>query len=96
MAPQNKGISCFWYEDPLRSVRSMSNQFNEDGTTSDLDRDLGPRVMMVRELEANQDSSLDDESEEDEDDRWRELVRGQDVPSDYWHIQKLIKYMKVQ
>lgn len=74
----------------------MSNQFNEDGTTSDLDRDLGPRVMMVRELEANQDSSLDDESEEDEDDRWRELVRGQDVPSDYWHIQKLIKYMKVQ
>ncbi|KAJ1528314.1 hypothetical protein ONE63_006736 [Megalurothrips usitatus] len=57
--------------------------------------ELGPRVMMVRELEANQDSSLDDESEEDEDDRWRELVRGHDVPSDYWHIQKLIKYMKV-
>ncbi|XP_026289106.2 armadillo repeat-containing protein gudu [Frankliniella occidentalis] len=68
----------------------MSNQFNDD-----MDMEMGPRVMMVRELEANQDSSLDDESEEDEDDRWRELARGQDVPSDYWHIQKLIKYMKV-
>lgn len=66
----------------------MANEYSDDA--------LGPRVMMVRELEADPDSSQDDESEEDEDDRWRELARGQEVPSDYWHIQRLVKYMKVR
>jgi hypothetical protein len=40
-------------------------------------------------------STQSDSSEEDNDLRWHETAKGPDVPSEYWHIQKLIKYMKV-
>ena len=56
----------------------------------------GPKVLIVREIPPGEDSSPDEESSEDDDERWRTLGRGADVPSEYWHIQKLIKYIKVR
>nr|CAD7430445.1 unnamed protein product [Timema monikensis] len=56
---------------------------------------LGPRVVVITELEDDSDSSSKAESSEEEDDsRWTEVGKGSDVPTEYWHIQKLVKYMK--
>ncbi|XP_011152258.1 armadillo repeat-containing protein gudu [Harpegnathos saltator] len=53
----------------------------------------GPRVRLISE-QAEEESSDDElESESEEEDRY--LQRDQpEVPSEFWHIQKLIKYMK--
>jgi len=47
----------------------------------------------MSEVEESENSTPSDSSEEDEL-RWSEMAKGSDVPSEYWHIQKLIKYMK--
>lgn len=56
----------------------------------------GPWEVVVKSYEDGSDSSAGNTSEEEEDElRAREqlFVHGE-VPSEYWHIQKLIKYMK--
>ena len=55
---------------------------------------MEPRVAKVSEMEESENSTPSDSSEEDEL-RWSEMAKGSDFPSEYWHIQKLIKYMKV-
>jgi len=55
---------------------------------------MEPRVAKMSEVEESENSTPSDSSEEDEL-RWSEMAKGSDVPSEYWHIQKLIKYMKV-
>jgi len=55
---------------------------------------MEPRVAKMSEVEESENSTPSDSSEEDEL-RWSEVAKGSDVPSEYWHIQKLIKYMKV-
>ncbi|XP_021933293.1 armadillo repeat-containing protein gudu isoform X2 [Zootermopsis nevadensis] len=54
-----------------------------------------PGCVCVSEAEEVGDSSTQsDSSEEDDELRWHKMAKGSDVPSEYWHIQKLIKYMK--
>lgn len=53
----------------------------------------GPRVRLVDER-AEEESS-DDEPESESDDESRYLKdESLEVPSEFWHMQKLIKYMK--
>lgn len=53
----------------------------------------GPRIRLVSE-KAEEESS-DDEPESDAEDEARYLQEEhREVPSEFWHIQKLIKYMK--
>lgn len=54
----------------------------------------GPRVVVVHEPDDASDSSAAEGSSEAEEERWQES-KGPDLPSEYWHIQKLVKYMKV-
>jgi hypothetical protein len=46
--------------------------------------------------EESEDSTPSDSCEEDDELRWQKTSKGPDVPSEYWHIQKLIKYIKVR
>lgn len=49
----------------------------------------------LSEVEAESGSSTDGDDEE-EDVAWRAtLPSKQDIPPEYWHMQKLVKYMKV-
>lgn len=63
-----------------------------------LKKDLpkGPWEVIIKDQCDSSDSSAGNTSEEEEDEmRAREqLFRKGEVPSEYWHIQKLIKYMK--
>lgn len=71
----------------------MSQRVEEDekGQTQ-----LGPREVYVEELPDNDDSSVcGGSSDEEDEDRWKDARKQQELPSEYWHIQKLIKYMKV-
>lgn len=52
-------------------------------------------LIMSDVEEESEDSMPSDSSEEDDELRWQKVAKGPDVPSEYWHIQKLIKYMKV-
>ncbi|KAK6617155.1 hypothetical protein RUM43_005242 [Polyplax serrata] len=54
----------------------------------------GPRIVIVNELEESSEESRMFTSEEDEACFAEEQTRLADVPSEYWHIQKLVKYMK--
>lgn len=55
-----------------------------------------PHSVCVSEVQEESEGSVQsDSSEEDDELRWHEVAQGQDVPSEYWHIQKLVKYMKV-
>ena len=56
----------------------------------------GPRMVIISEMEESSEESRMFTSEEDEACFAEEHMRITDVPSEYWHIQKLIKYMKVK
>uniref|UniRef100_A0A182PF91 Armadillo repeat-containing domain-containing protein n=1 Tax=Anopheles epiroticus TaxID=199890 RepID=A0A182PF91_9DIPT len=44
--------------------------------------------------ESYESDSSDQVSSSDEEERWKDSKLSNDVPSEYWHIQKLVKYMK--
>lgn len=44
--------------------------------------------------ESEDSDSTEVESSSDEEDRWKETSRSGDLPSEYWHIQKLVKYIR--
>lgn len=44
--------------------------------------------------ESYESDSSDQVSSSDEEERWKDPKLTNDVPSEYWHIQKLVKYMK--
>jgi hypothetical protein len=54
----------------------------------------GPRCVYVTEEEESDDSSPR-HSSEDDDLSLQSTAKGQEVSSEYWHILKLIRYMKV-
>lgn len=56
---------------------------------------FGPRIVVVGEQEESSEESPAFTSEEDEACFAEEYTRPADVPSEYWHIQKLVKYIKV-
>ncbi|XP_076620021.1 armadillo repeat-containing protein gudu [Colletes latitarsis] len=54
---------------------------------------FGPQVRPI--VEKDEDQSSDDEPESESDDELRHLKDdAPEVPSEFWHIQKLIRYMK--
>lgn len=54
---------------------------------------FGPRIRPI--VEKEEDASSDDEPESESDDEFRHLKDDTpEVPSEFWHIQKLIRYMK--
>lgn len=54
---------------------------------------FGPRVRYISEKE--EEESTDDEPESESDDELRFVQdEAPEVPSEFWHIQKLIRYMK--
>ncbi|XP_046686881.1 LOW QUALITY PROTEIN: armadillo repeat-containing protein gudu-like [Homalodisca vitripennis] len=55
----------------------------------------GPRIVVVHEPDDASDSSVYEGTSEEEDTAgvWQES-KSSDLPSEYWHIQKLVKYMK--
>lgn len=56
----------------------------------------GPRIVIINEMEESSEESRMYTSEEDDMYFAQDYTRPTDVPSEYWHIQKLIKYMKVR
>lgn len=44
--------------------------------------------------ESDESDSTEVDSSSDEEDRWKETSRSGDLPSEYWHIQKLVKYIR--
>lgn len=49
----------------------------------------------MKAFNSDSSDSTDVISSSDEEDRWKERTMKQsDLPSEYWHIQKLVKYMK--
>ncbi|XP_033325285.1 armadillo repeat-containing protein gudu [Megalopta genalis] len=54
---------------------------------------FGPRVQQI--VEKMEDESSDDEPESESDEELKRLTEDlSEVPSEFWHIQKLIRYMK--
>lgn len=54
---------------------------------------FGPRVQQI--TEKTEDDSSDDEPESESDEELKRLTEDvSEVPSEFWHIQKLIRYMK--
>lgn len=51
-----------------------------------------PRIVMVTEGDDNSASSPSSTSSEE--DNWANLIKSSEIPPEYWHIQKLVKYMK--
>jgi len=52
----------------------------------------GPRIRLVSEKAEEESSDDEPESEDEEEARYQEDHL--EMPSEFWHIQKLIKYMK--
>lgn len=53
------------------------------------------RISQRRKSEAGYDSeSTEVLSSTDEEERWKDAARTVEIPAEYWHIQKLIKYIK--
>lgn len=44
--------------------------------------------------DSDESDSTEVDSSSDEEDRWKETSRSADLPSEYWHIQKLVKYIR--
>ncbi|KZC04660.1 Armadillo repeat-containing protein 4 [Dufourea novaeangliae] len=54
---------------------------------------FGPRIQQI--IEKKEDESSDDEPESESDEELKRLREDvSEVPSEFWHIQKLIRYMK--
>ncbi|KAI5750917.1 hypothetical protein M8J77_002423 [Diaphorina citri] len=66
-----------------------------EGDEFDDVQSLAPKVVYVTEFSDSDDSSVEDETEEEKEaQRWKDSKKRTEIPSEFWHIQKLIKYMK--
>uniref|UniRef100_A0A8D8SK84 Armadillo repeat-containing protein 4 n=1 Tax=Cacopsylla melanoneura TaxID=428564 RepID=A0A8D8SK84_9HEMI len=71
------------------------NSSRIEGDDFDDVQSLGPKVVYVTEFSDSDDSSVEDETEEEKEaQRWKDSKKRTEIPSEFWHIQKLIKYMK--
>ncbi|XP_022916104.2 armadillo repeat-containing protein gudu [Onthophagus taurus] len=52
-------------------------------------KNMGPREVIIEEMDDSPDSSVGSSDSED-----RVPLARPDIPPEYWHIQKLVKYMK--
>jgi hypothetical protein len=78
----------------LHDYRGIQYKASKEEYTVSPTMELRSAFLSETEDESG-DSTQSDSSEDDNDMRWHEMAKGQDIPSEYWHIQKLIKYMKV-
>ncbi|XP_063231337.1 armadillo repeat-containing protein gudu isoform X2 [Bacillus rossius redtenbacheri] len=60
------------------------------GDPQQLQLQLGPRVVVIADLDDDSDSS----PSEEEQPRWTAAARSTQLPAEYWNIQKLVRYMK--
>lgn len=82
---------------------TMTRGHGRKAAACNLSRIAGPNLPLsqrsIAAASAMQADSEESDSTEvassDEEDRWKETSRGGDLPSEYWHIQKLVKYIKV-
>lgn len=51
-----------------------------------------PRIVMV--TEGSDTSASSPSSTSPSEDNWADLIKSAEIPPEYWHIQKLVKYMK--
>ncbi|XP_075992866.1 armadillo repeat-containing protein gudu isoform X2 [Anticarsia gemmatalis] len=51
-----------------------------------------PRIVMV--TEGSDTSASSPSSTSPDEDNWADLIKSTEIPPEYWHIQKLVKYMK--
>lgn len=65
------------------------SQFSADGGQDTVGL---PRIVMV--TEGDEDSPSSASSTSPDEDNWADLIKRTDIPPEYWHIQKLVKYMK--
>ena len=54
---------------------------------------FGPRVRYISEKQEEESSDDEPESESDDEERYLQ-DESPEVPSEFWHIQKLIRFMK--
>lgn len=55
-----------------------------------------PRKILLTgsKVESDDSDSTDVISSSDEEERWKDTSRAADIPSEYWYVQKLVKYIK--
>lgn len=84
-------------------VTPKSSQVSRCTTTTNRSRktntSTGSCPQKILTIRSNMDNSDESDSTEvqsssDEEERWKETTRAADVPPEYWHIQKLVKYIK--
>ncbi|XP_065078315.1 armadillo repeat-containing protein gudu [Ochlerotatus camptorhynchus] len=78
-----------------KSVRGKSGKITTPKGSSVAGSVAGPPKEKIPPKQDSEESeSTDAVSSSDEEERWKESKHTNDVPSEYWHIQKLVKYMK--
>ncbi|GBP40961.1 Armadillo repeat-containing protein gudu [Eumeta japonica] len=72
----------------------MADEENVSGFNAEAGQDaVGlPRIVMV--AEGDDTSASSPSSTSSSEDNWANLIKSTDIPPEYWHIQKLVKYMK--
>ncbi|XP_055710057.1 armadillo repeat-containing protein gudu [Phlebotomus papatasi] len=78
-----------------RSSRSTRRATKKTSRATSVTSGGGGRGHLHRFRVDSEDSdSTEKESSSDEEERWKDTNRTSDLPSEYWHIQKLVKYIK--
>lgn len=89
----SKHMDIDFHRSELKIAETTEPETTKLKVTSMTGEPYGPRVRFVSE-QAEEESS-DDEVESESEDEDIYLQKDQpEVPSEFWHIQKLIKYMK--
>lgn len=73
-----------------KSTKSRSQRSNRKNVES-----KNTSRKQAHPIKEEEDSdSTDVISSSDEEERWKDTSRSADIPSEYWHVQKLVKYIK--
>lgn len=71
-----------------RSTKSKSTRSNRKTP------DSKGRKLANSKADDEDSDSTDVISSSDEEERWKDTSRSVDIPAEYWHVQKLVKYIK--
>ena len=78
----------------MASSRATNRSSKKSGKRSNK-KNNPASLLSNRKHESDDSDSTDVISSSDEEDRWRETKRSaEDLPPEYWNIQKLVKYIK--
>lgn len=71
------------------------NRFKSKPIETKINLKMSKNNLMKKPIESEESDSTDVISSSDEEERWKEIRRStDDLPPDYWSIQKLVKYIK--